>query len=153
MLNSPREGSILIQIGSETRMTADTLGLNHLGLTVANLEETTAFFLGALGWEETARDDKYPRRTVSDGSLRLTLWQVQLAAPVTGFDRKSNIGLHHLALTVGSEADLNRLARNVADWPGVTVEFMPELVGQGPRKHMIFAEPGGIRLELVWSGT
>ena len=29
---------------------------------------------------------------------------------------------------------------------------MPELLGSGPRKHMIFFEPGGIRLELIWSG-
>jgi len=34
----------------------------------------------------------------------------------------------------------------------VSVEFMPEFMGQGPRKHMIFAEPGGIRLELFWQG-
>ena len=44
------------------------------------------------------------------------------------------------------------LAEKDRAWPGISIEFMPELVGQGPRKHMMFAEPGGIRLELIWSG-
>ncbi len=131
---------------------AETGGLNHLGLAVRDLDQTTAFFTGVLGWSEIARDDSYPRNAVTDGELRLTLWQVDRANPVIGFDRRANIGLHHLALTVPTEADLDRLAESVRDWPGVEIEFMPELLGDGPRKHMMFAEPGGIRLELIWSG-
>ena len=131
---------------------AETVGLNHLGLAVRDLDRTTAFFVEVLGWTELARDESYPRNSVTDGDLRLTLWQVDHANPVTEFDRRANIGLHHLALGVPSEADLNRLADRVKDYPGVTVEFMPEPVGGGPRKHMMFAEPGGIRLELIWQG-
>ena len=71
---------------------------------------------------------------------------------VEAFNRRKNIGLHHLALGVDSEAELDALAEKVCAWPGVEVEFLPELVGSGPRKHMMFAEPGGIRLELIWSG-
>lgn len=26
-------------------------------------------------------------------------------------------------------------------------------VGEGPRHHMMFAEPGSIRVELIWTGT
>lgn len=131
---------------------AGTLGLNRLGLAVRNLDETTAFLVGALGWEEIARDDSYPRNSVTDGSLRLTLWQVDQTKDIVPFDRKTNVGLHHLALEVASEADLMRLSTAVKDWPGVVVEFMPEPVGDGPRKHMMFAEPGGLRLELIWPG-
>ncbi|RVU38344.1 VOC family protein [Hwanghaeella grinnelliae] len=131
---------------------AETIGLNHLGLAVEDLDRTTAFFVEVLGWTELARDESYPRNAVTDGDLRLTLWQVDHAAPVAAFDRRANIGLHHLALGVPTEADLNRLADRVKDHPGVTVEFMPEPVGGGPRKHMMFAEPGGIRLELIWQG-
>lgn len=132
---------------------ASTCGLNHLGLAVFDLEDTTAFFIEALGWQETARDDTYPRTSVTDGRVRLTLWQVDRTGPVTGFDRRSNVGLHHLALEVGSEAELERIAGVIAAWPGVVVEFMPETLGQGPRRHMMFAEPGGIRLELIWPGV
>lgn len=131
---------------------AETEGLNHLGLAVRDLDRTTAFLTGVLGWEEIARDDSYPRNAVTDGQVRLTLWQVDHANPVNAFDRRANVGLHHLALTVPSEADLDRLADTVRDWPGVEIEFMPELLGGGPRKHMMFAEPGGIRLELIWPG-
>ncbi len=131
---------------------ADTLGLNHLGLAVRDLDETTGFLVGALGWEEIARDDSYPRNSVTDGSLRLTLWQVDQTKDIVPFDRKTNVGLHHLVLQVASDSDLERLSKTVKDWPGVVIEFMPEPVGDGPRKHMMFAEPGGLRLELIWPG-
>lgn len=131
---------------------ADTIGLNHLGLAVKDLDRTTEFFVGALGWKELARDESYPRNSVTDGSLRLTLWQVDHRCAIHEFDRRVNVGLHHLALGVPSEEDLTRLAGRVKDWPGVTVEFMPEFVGVGPRKHMMFTEPGGIRMELIWQG-
>lgn len=132
---------------------SNTVGLNHLGLAVADLEETTLFFEKVLGWTETARDESYPRNSITDGTLRLTLWQVESSPSPNSFNRRRNIGLHHLALQVESEAELLRLADVVAAWPGVKVEFMPELMGSGPRKHMMFAEPGGIRLELVWMGA
>ncbi len=131
---------------------SQTVGLNHLGLSVLDLDATTNFFTGVLGWTELARDESYPRNSVTDGKLRLTLWQVDHSLPVTAFDRRANIGLHHLALEVPSEAVLNDLAERVSDWPGVEVEFMPEPVGSGPRRHMMFQEPGGIRLELIWPG-
>lgn len=130
-----------------------TAGLNHLGLSVRNLDETTRFFVEVLGWEELARDEGYPRNAVTDGSLRLTLWQVDQALEVVGFDRRANIGLHHLAIEVPDEDALYATAERVRDFPGVAVEFMPEFMGDGPRKHMMFREPGGIRLELVWPGA
>lgn len=130
-----------------------TTGLNHLGLSVRDLDETPRFFVGVLGWEEVARDESYPRNAVTDGALRLTLWQVDHTLDVAGFDRRANIGLHHLAIEVPDEDVLHATAARVRDWPGVEVEFMPEFMGKGPRKHMMFREPGGIRLELVWPGA
>jgi hypothetical protein len=57
------------------------------------------------------------------------------------------------ALEVDSEERLNTLAQSVADWPEAKIEFMPELVGKGPRKHIMFFEPGGNRVELIWLGV
>ena len=116
-----------------------------------DLSTTTAFFENVLGWDVTARDETYPRNTVTDGSLRLTLWQVQIDDPAP-FDRKTGLGLHHLALQVADEATLNDLALTLADTPDVVIEFAPEPMGAGPRQHMMFAEPGGLRIELLWSG-
>ena len=130
-----------------------TQGLNHLGLSVKNLDQTLAFFTDCLGWEESGRDDSYPRSAVSDGSIRLTLWQVDHDLAVNEFHFRQNVGLHHFALEVATEAELNQIAESVAAWPGVEVEFMPELLGPGPRKHMIFYEPGGIRIEFIWPGN
>ena len=130
-----------------------TKGINHLGLSVNNLNQTVSFFVECLGWEESGRDDNYPRSAVSDGSVRLTLWQVDHSLAVNAFHFRQNIGLHHLALEVESEEALNALAISVKDYPGVSIEFMPELLGTGPRKHMMFNEPGGLRLELIWPGS
>lgn len=131
---------------------AETCGLNHLGLAVADLDRTTAFFTDLLGWEEAGRDLSYPRTAVTDGSVRLTLWQVDKDLDNEAFDRRKNIGLHHLALEVSTEADLNALAEKLQRTETVKIEFMPEPVGAGPRKHMMCYEPGGIRVEFIWPG-
>lgn len=131
---------------------ADTCGLNHLGLAVADLDRTTAFFTDLLGWKETGRDMSYPRTAVSDGSVRLTLWQVDTGLENESFDRRKNIGLHHIALEVATESDLNTLAARLQSTDDVEIEFLPELVGSGPRKHMMCSEPGGIRVEFIWPG-
>ena len=130
-----------------------TQGLNHLGLSVRNLDLTLAFFVECLGWEESGRDESYPRSAVGDGNIRLTLWQVDHELEVNEFHFRRNVGLHHFALEVASEAALNEVAERVRAWPGVEIEFMPEPLGDGPRKHMIFYEPGGIRIEFIWPGT
>ena len=86
-----------------------TIGLNHLGLSVENLEASKSFFVDVLGWEESGYDPSYPRTAVSDGKLRLTLWQVDQSLNGAGFDRKRNVGLHHLAIQVESELKLDEL--------------------------------------------
>ncbi len=116
------------------------------------LKKTRDFFVDTLGWEESGYDESYPRTAVSDGVVRLTLWQVDHDLDVEPFHRRKNIGLHHLALEVDSEARLNALYDKVSQHPECTVEFAPEPMGKGPRKHMMFTEPSGIRLEFTWPG-
>lgn len=130
-----------------------TRGLNHLGLSVADLDKSCAFFTDLLGWQETGRDPSYPRTAVSDGHVRLTLWQVDTALQNEAFDRRKNVGLHHLALEVETEAELDALAGKMQSADNVTIEFLPEPVGAGPRKHMMCYEPGGIRVEFIWPGV
>lgn len=131
----------------------ETRGLNHLGLSVLNLESSARFFVEGLGWAESGRDTSYPRTAVSDGLVRLTLWQVDHRLQVEPLNRHKNVGLHHLAFEVETEDRLNALAQKISAWPDVNIEFMPELLGKGPRKHMMFLEPGGNRIELIWPGT
>lgn len=66
------------------------------------------------------------------------------------FNRRTNIGLYHLALAVPNWQALDDLYARVASWPGVEIEFSPELSGAGPKVHMMLREPGGNRLEFAW---
>ena len=132
---------------------SETKGINHLGLAVRDLDKTVSFFINILGWEESGRDPSYPRSAVSDGVVKLTLWQVDHDLEVEDFHRRKNIGLHHLALEVESENKLNELHENLSRQSEVSIEFAPELLGTGPRKHMMCSEPGGIRIEFIWAGN
>jgi len=86
-----------------TDVNAMTQGINHLGLSVLDIDSSSRFFVQQLGWVESGRDESYPRTAVSDGHIRLTLWQVDRSLDVQPFNRRRNVGLHHLALEVASE--------------------------------------------------
>lgn len=126
-----------------------TLGIDHVGLTVRDLEQSRRFFCDCLGWTVSGGNPSYPALFVTDGSHRVTLWQVENPEGCVQFDRRKNVGLHHLALRVGDLETLHRLFERVKGWPGVEVEFGPELVGKGPKMHCMIREPGGTRVELA----
>ncbi|MFY1667272.1 VOC family protein [Pseudomonas sp. Pseu.R1] len=127
-----------------------TRGIHHLGLAVPDLEATTAFFCSALGWKEVGRKPEYPAAFVSDGSVTLTLWQVAEPTRAVAFDRRKNVGLHHLALAVPTHVALQDLFERVRDYPGVVVEFEPQPMRPGSDVlHFICAIPGGVRVEFA----
>jgi catechol 2,3-dioxygenase-like lactoylglutathione lyase family enzyme len=125
-----------------------TRGIDHVGLTVRDLNQTLDFFTNCLGWNKVGEKPDYPAAFVSDGHLLVTLWQRKDEDGAHEFDRRANIGLHHLALRVESESALDEMAERISKWPGAKIEFAPELLGKGPKKHMMVYEPGGIRLEF-----
>jgi catechol 2,3-dioxygenase-like lactoylglutathione lyase family enzyme len=125
-----------------------TLGIDHLGLTVRDLEACLAFFTDCLGWSQVGGNPDYPAAYITDGHGKLTLWQQQSQG--ADFDRRANIGLHHFALKVADRDTLDALFDRVRDWPGVEVEFAPELSGKGPKVHFMIVEPGGTRLEVAY---
>ena len=124
-----------------------TLGIDHIGLTVADLTASRDFFVDCLGWTQFGGNDVYPSAYVTDGVAKLTLWQQR---GDTGFDRHETVGLHHTALKVADRATLDAIFGKVQDWPGVVVEFAPEFSGKGPKVHCMVREPGGTRLELSY---
>ena len=128
-----------------------TLGLNHLGLAVKDLEKSAAFFTDVLNWREVGGYPDYPSIFVTDGNLFLTLWQTSDPANSIEFDRKNNVGLHHLALTVKSRGALDVLHERFRKTDGVVIEFSPEPNGGGPTIHMIIREPSGNRIEFAYS--
>lgn len=127
----------------------DTLGIHHLGLAVSDLQATTKFFTDALGWSVAREVPEYPAIFVTNGNAFLTLWQTEKGA--SPFDRRTNVGLHHVALRVASEDALDAVFKKVSQHAGVRVEFAPELLRGGPAKHCMLYEPGGIRIEFIWA--
>jgi len=128
-----------------------TKGVHHIGLTVSKLEESASFFTSILGWKEVRRDDEYPAIFVSNGSVMVTLWKNK-EEPLRPFNRDRNIGLHHVAFIVDSEGDLSSIHKKL-EQNKVPIEFPPEVLRQGPAKHMICYEPSGIRIEFIWPGN
>lgn len=127
-----------------------TKGTHHIGLTVSKLEESASFFTSILGWKEVKRNNEYPAIFVSDGSVMVTLWKNK-EEPLTPFDKNRNIGLHHVAFVVESDSALISIHEKLMN-NNVNIEFSPELVSQGPAKHMMCYEPSGIRVEFIWPG-
>lgn len=126
-----------------------TSGLHHVGLTVHAIDEVSDFLEHAVGFEVVGEDQSYPARFLSDGDALITLWQVQVAGGQSTFDRKANVGLHHLALAVSDEQNLQDLYARIRAWPGVEVEFAPGPVSSGSKSsHFIVSAPGGIRFEF-----
>jgi len=129
-----------------------TQGIHHVGLTVKNLNQTNKFFVETLGYQKLGEKPDYPAIFISDGHVMITLWQAQEDAEISEFDRKHNIGLHHLSLKVNGEEGLDHVYQLLTKTKGVTIEFAPETLGGGPTKHMMITEPGGIRIEFIAPG-
>jgi catechol 2,3-dioxygenase-like lactoylglutathione lyase family enzyme len=126
-----------------------TIGVDHVGLAVKDLALSRSFFCECLGWKVLGENPNYPASFVSDGSAVVTLWQVEDRENCVPFDRRRNVGLHHLALKVAERSALEALHARVAAWPGTVIEFSPERSGKGPQIHVMVQEPGGTRIEFA----
>lgn len=125
---------------------AKTNGAHHVGLTVPNLDDARKFFIEGLSFRQVGDVPDYPAAFVSDGSIMITLWQAAQPETAQPFDRRTNIGLHHLALRA---ADLDTLAEELGARDDVEIEFRPEGLGDTGIRHMMCRIPGNIRLELI----
>ncbi len=127
-----------------------TKGVHHVGLTVRSLDEARRFFVDTLGYEQVGEIGEYPAVFLSDGNTMITLWQAEDPTKVVPFDRKSVIGLHHLALAVDGDAALDGLCEQLKVNDDVDIEFEPEDLLGGPTRHMVCSIPGGgIRIEFI----
>src|SRR5215472_17809281 len=106
-----------------------TYGVDHVGLSVRDLASTRKFFCDCLGWRLIGERPDYPAAFVSDGHCIVTLWQVESPSTAIAFDRRANVGLHHLAIAVIDRASLDSLHQRVSSWPSVVVEFSPQASG------------------------
>lgn len=127
-----------------------TRGVHHVGLALPDIEAAKDFFCEALGFRHAGSVPAYPAHFVNDGTTLLTLWQVENPAEANLFDRRGNVGLHHLALGVADAAALDVVYERIRDWPGVEIEFGPGPMREGSAvHHLIAAIPGGVRVEFA----
>jgi len=128
-----------------------TSGFSHVGLSVSNLEASFQFFQ-VLGFNKVGGVDSYPSMFLSDGSSLLTLWQTEKDA--TPFDRRKNVGLHHLAIKVSSMEALEDTYKAVLKLDGVRVDgegaFGPQTLDGTRLAHAMVYEPSGNRIELTY---
>lgn len=126
-------------------------GFSHVGLAVVSLEQTYDNFFKKLGWEKIGGDKDYPSIFISDGECIITLWQIP-NKPSVSFDRKTNVGLHHIALKIESKEKLFELHEKVKSIGDIKIEFEPQEIPGFGWWHFICYEPGGIRVEFTWHG-
>ena len=132
-----------------TQANAPTAGVHHVGLTVPDLRAAQTFFEEALAFERVGGIDDYPSVFLSDGSVMLTLWQAENPEQAIPFDRRNNIGLHHLSLLVSETVELDVLHDELGSREDVAIEFPPESLGGGATRHMMCRVPGNIRIEFI----
>lgn len=124
-------------------------GVHHVGLTVSKIQASEDFFTKSLGFSVVGRDREYPAVFLSNGKVLITLWRNADPDQAIEFDRKRNVGLHHLAFEVKSFPALDALHDRFNRTAGVRIEFAPEPLSGTNAKHMIIREPSGNRLEFI----
>lgn len=127
-----------------------TRGVHHVGLTVPDLDQARDFFCGLLGFDEVGGVPDYPSIFVSDGAMLLTLWRAADPLAARAFDRRTNIGLHHLSLAVVDDDALTKTWDKVSAHPEVVVDVPPGPIRAGSAtRHFLVFIPGGIRIEFA----
>jgi catechol 2,3-dioxygenase-like lactoylglutathione lyase family enzyme len=128
-----------------------TSGISHIGLSVSALDASFKFF-EALGFAKVGGSESYPSYFVSDGHSLITLWQTEEGA--TPFNRRTNVGLHHLAIRVPTLEALEQAYNAVCAVDGVQVDgegaFSPRKLEGTPLTHAMLYEPSGNRIELTY---
>ncbi|WNC13168.1 VOC family protein [Brevibacillus brevis] len=121
-----------------------THGVNHVGLSVTDLEASMDFFTEILEFERLQYEAGH-HAYVTDGVTMITLWQTA--------EREATVsvaGMHHLALSVPSVAVLRQIEERMKQrkvrlqFGGIGVK------GQEGGSIALFCyEPSGIRIELT----
>jgi catechol 2,3-dioxygenase-like lactoylglutathione lyase family enzyme len=122
--------------------------LNHVSLTVSDLDTSARWYVDVLGLVEQFREDAPARKAAvlrfANGAYAVGLVQ-HVGSPRASFDATIT-GLDHLAFAVSSRQDLHDWAARLAD-AGVEHSDPIEIP---PGEILNFRDPDGIALALFW---
>jgi glyoxylase I family protein len=122
-----------------------TGAVNHVGLTVSDLDRAREFYTDVLGFQQVAEFG--PKLLFHNGGVLLALAPApHQPLPNDRFD-ENRIGLDHLSLAVASRADLDQAAQAL-DARGVP---RGEILDLAPFRMYVlaFRDPDNIQLELT----
>jgi hypothetical protein len=83
-----------------------TCSVDHVGLSVRDIDSTRR----CPGWRVVGERPEYPAAFVSDGQQIVALWRVEVPDQAVAFDRRTNVGLHHLALAARRHSESSKLS-------------------------------------------
>ena len=125
------------------------LAVDHLDLTVNDLERSVAFYdrvLAALGMRRVAHEHYV---AWGNGHLNIALRAAGSEHRGAAFDR-GRVGFHHLALKARSRSDVDRFHAFLVREGIVVLDAPAEYPQYGPNYYAVFfADPDGMKLELV----
>ena len=125
--------------------------IHHIDLTVSDLAASSAYYdkvLGRLGYTRSGQyEGEVPTWELSDAGSTLSIG-LHAASTGAGHDRRS-AGLHHLAFHLASRADVDDFHAFLRR-EEVPILDAPAEYGYTPGYYAVFfADPDGIKLELV----
>jgi glyoxylase I family protein len=127
-----------------------TSGLDHIDLTVSNLEQSRQFYGELLGFEIQTFPDDYPNNLFA-GTFFIVVGGVEIGfmvhAGTPQGDRfaETRIGLDHLSFKAPDEAALHALAEKLIA-AGVPTQGV-ETYAASNKKYVAFRDPDNIQLE------
>ena len=133
----------------------NTPGLDHINLSVSNLETARQSYGDLLGFELTQTPLDYPSAFAAGtysfmvGDVEVALVRHKLTAANDRFD-ETRIGLDHLSFKAPDEAALHALAARL-DEAGVDNSGVQIYIPNGKR-YVVFRDPDHIQLEY-WLDT
>jgi glyoxylase I family protein len=127
-----------------------TAGLDHINLTVSNLERSRQFYGDLLGFEIEGIPLDYPDQYAAGtysffvGGVEIALMTHRRTSPDDRFD-ETRIGLDHLSFKAPDEQALYELAERLMR-AGVETQGV-EVYEPNGKKYVVFRDPDNIQLE------
>jgi catechol 2,3-dioxygenase len=121
--------------------------LGHVVLFVSDLERSTAFYGGVLGWQSIPRPDGMPACAFSSGRTHHELLLIEVGPEALPIPSGRRVGMYHFGVKIGDhDDDLRAMRDRLAQFPDLV-----RLVGQsdhGVTHSLYVQDPDGNEVEL-----